>query len=355
MFKCSLQAVDNYGFLNLDIAYLYFKLRDPTFMKDAEWRLIKAKECFERVHGKNLEFLKEFKETYFVDIAAYVRLLLLQGVLAFHKGEKQKAAFFLDSAETKLKTLTVDDELVAMLMSMGFTSSESRLGLLVSDNNIDAAAAAIFKKQEDKRIKQEQERTQLEERRQQRRYGKTANGSWVKPSLVQALIGMGFAKKLVVQGLKQTNNDYNQALVLMTESPHLLRVKDKRRKKIELSEESLLTLLSMGYSESQARGTLQATDNNVEEAVSLLISGNGIEEEPEKVVNNDVIPPENNEGPQQIPQEENRKENEIEEEDLREAERELIEELPQEGEIDFNVEEELNILTEYKALLYPAQ
>lgn len=53
----------------------------------------------------------------------YVRLELLQGVAAFHSGNSQ-ASHHLSSALAKWQRLQVCDEALAMLASMGFTTSQ---------------------------------------------------------------------------------------------------------------------------------------------------------------------------------------------------------------------------------------
>ncbi len=56
--KCSstiLSMVDNYGLLCLDISWAYFQLKDLSVLKDAVWRLAKARECLEKAYGKRME------------------------------------------------------------------------------------------------------------------------------------------------------------------------------------------------------------------------------------------------------------------------------------------------------------
>lgn len=61
----------------------------------------------------------------------YVRLELLQGVAAFHCGDKQ-ASHHLSSALDKWQRLQVNDEAVATLASMGFTMSQVPVPFLLS-------------------------------------------------------------------------------------------------------------------------------------------------------------------------------------------------------------------------------
>lgn len=56
-------------------------------------------------------------------VCSYVRLELLQGVAAFHSSDRQ-AAHHLSSALAKWQRLQVDDEALATLASMGFTTSQ---------------------------------------------------------------------------------------------------------------------------------------------------------------------------------------------------------------------------------------
>lgn len=52
-----LTAVDNYGILCLDIVWCYFWLKSIVDLPNAEEKLKKCKECFERSYGQNLERL----------------------------------------------------------------------------------------------------------------------------------------------------------------------------------------------------------------------------------------------------------------------------------------------------------
>lgn len=60
-----------------------------------------------------------------------MRLELLQGVAAFHCGDKQ-ASQYLSSALDKWQRLQVNDEAVATLASMGFTMSQVPIPRLLS-------------------------------------------------------------------------------------------------------------------------------------------------------------------------------------------------------------------------------
>ena len=63
-------------------------------------------------------------------VYSYVRLELLQGVAAFHSGDKQ-ASHHLSSALAKWQRLQVGDQALATLASMGFTTSQVKPYALV--------------------------------------------------------------------------------------------------------------------------------------------------------------------------------------------------------------------------------
>ena len=66
-------------------------------------------------------------------ICRYVRLELLQGVAAFHCGDKQ-ASQYLSSALDNWQRLQVNDEAVATLASMGFTMSQVTTAFFLVSN-----------------------------------------------------------------------------------------------------------------------------------------------------------------------------------------------------------------------------
>jgi len=43
-----LNLVDNYGYLNIDIAWSYLQIKDVQFLQDAKWRLQKAQELLKK-------------------------------------------------------------------------------------------------------------------------------------------------------------------------------------------------------------------------------------------------------------------------------------------------------------------
>lgn len=63
----------------------------------------------------------------------------------YHKGKKRECRQALDIANKELQKVTIDEEKLMQVMSMGFSSVEARLALRSSFNNVDAAIEQIFK------------------------------------------------------------------------------------------------------------------------------------------------------------------------------------------------------------------
>lgn len=180
------------------------------------------------------------------------------------------------------------------------------------------------------------------------------------------LINIGFEETVVAEALKQTDNDEQLALDLLTQHPELLIPQNDSP--YVPSKEDIDLLINMGYTESLAKGTLKKT-KNIENAIELLINGNGVEDETtfisddmliqsdneneinEDVINEDVKGDENNENI------ENNEMN-IEENDGQkdvDTEKELFGQLGGEDDdvshLDIDLTEEKSVIDEYKLLI----
>ena len=108
-----LNKADNYALLNLDIAWCYLKLGNLGQLPDAEQRLYECESNFVRSYGANLERVVALKGSADNEKALYVRMHLLQGIVAFHKGHRQQAAQTLARAEQELGALEVGEDALA--------------------------------------------------------------------------------------------------------------------------------------------------------------------------------------------------------------------------------------------------
>lgn len=111
--------VDNYGLLNLDIAWCYLSLQSIGELPQVEGRLKKCERALKRSYGEDMERVIALKGSSGWEAALYVRLHLLQGITSYHLGQIEKSRFYLNKAEAELSRLRVSDESLAVLIGMG--------------------------------------------------------------------------------------------------------------------------------------------------------------------------------------------------------------------------------------------
>ena len=70
----------------MDIAWVYFQTQDASYLSEASWRLEKAQESFKKAWGENNERLNVIRGGASPEMVLYVRLYLLQGVIAIYEG-----------------------------------------------------------------------------------------------------------------------------------------------------------------------------------------------------------------------------------------------------------------------------
>nr|XP_054760425.1 NEDD8 ultimate buster 1-like [Lytechinus pictus] len=95
-----LQAVDNYAVLCLDIVWCYLTLQNVEQLPDAESRLKMCEDCFNRSYGENMERLMALKGDNSRELALYVRLYLLQGIVSVLKNNLQHGKGLLEKVCT---------------------------------------------------------------------------------------------------------------------------------------------------------------------------------------------------------------------------------------------------------------
>lgn len=232
-----LAIVDNYGYLCLDIAWAHWRLQRIESLKDAREKLRAARNALERAHGRDMERLQQVKGEDLPEKTLYVRLYLLQGVVAYHRGEFVDAASYLRLGEDALSQLLVTDEELTPLLAMGFSVRESRRALRAAHKDHERAVELVMKRREELRQREEEERAL----RRQRRLGKTSGGGWVDMAMLEQLCELGFEREMAVEALKQTNNDYGLSVEAITTTPDLLMRRARSNNPAEPSAETLVS------------------------------------------------------------------------------------------------------------------
>jgi len=175
--KCSeefINAIDNWALLHLDICWAYFKIKDLVYLKDASWRLNKAKELLEKSYGRDLERLTTLKGPTTLEHVVFIRLQLIEAILQYHANQHYIAKALLNQLEQKVKSYLIEDSELVNLISMGFSTKESKAALKACKRNQEQAVLYVLKKREERKLKQEADEKLKQEKKEARKYGKNS-------------------------------------------------------------------------------------------------------------------------------------------------------------------------------------
>jgi hypothetical protein len=201
--------------------------------------------------------------------ALYVRLFLLQGVVAIMRGEMGKGKDLLTQAGQECWALLVQEEDVADLITRGYNRTEATRALRATSSaetplvpkspsssqavaaaaaaaaaaspaqqqagtssvedaeagraaqvaqaaRVNAAATYAAIKRKDANDRKRADRARAQAERQRRKLGKCGDGRLLDMSLVQGLVGAGFPRRAVVAALKKGNNSESEAVLSLT-------------------------------------------------------------------------------------------------------------------------------------------
>jgi uncharacterized UBP type Zn finger protein len=220
-----------------------------------------------------MERLMLLKGSTGMELVLYVRMYFLQAVAAYHQQKIDVARALLRKAESIASSLQVDEDQLAEIVSVGFSTGEARLALRAHEGNLAVAVAYLMNKREEKKSRLESEKKEQKKRSRAKRLGKTANGSRLNVEVVDVLMGMGYSEQTAAEALKQANNDINQALQVLLENPHLLQLPDLQNDDFRVSDELLAEVTSMGFDPQIAMAALKHHHGNVQKCLDGLLSG----------------------------------------------------------------------------------
>ena len=278
--KCRLEllkTVDNYALMNLDIAWCYLKLGNMTELPNAANRLSDCESSFVKTYGANLERLNAVKGSVGEESVLFVRMNLLQAIVQFHSGHIRKAKELFRKVDSELKKLLIPEDALEEVVAAGFTKVEARLALRSASGNV---TAAIRHAQETRNKKEQIAKEEKERSRKRRLFGKTQDGSWVNLGYVNTLVSMGMDERMSAEALRQSNNDLNEAIEAIQQSPEILiqNLTDKSSLDPEISQEMISTIMEMGFPDKDAiQKALKETKGNFEQVVSLLTNNQSMQ------------------------------------------------------------------------------
>ncbi|XP_075981937.1 NEDD8 ultimate buster 1-like [Anticarsia gemmatalis] len=276
-----LKSVDNWAVLQLDVSWCYLCLRSLPHAGDAAARLASAEASFRDTYGEDHQRLIALKGSAANERVLLMRMYLLQGIVAYHQNKRAEAKSLLEKAEKELNELRVDENSVITLMELGWSRAAARAGLRAARGDTERAHhyLAARKAQRDKA------RDQHRLERQRRFLGMCMDGSAVSQQLVEALVGMGYARRLAAVALRNSNNHVAEAVRLIQEQPELLKDTDESSADSESisSDDSMVEpdnklvaeLEAMGYDPVEAKAALRMSRNHISGAVDRLVAGHG--------------------------------------------------------------------------------
>ncbi|CAF2852186.1 unnamed protein product [Rotaria sp. Silwood2] len=290
--QCSsqlLNSVDNWGLLNLDIVWCYLCMQNVNDIQDAAERLMRCDTCFVKVYGNSFQRLNALQKDGQGHMVLFVRLHLLQAIVAYHAGRKVDAKNLLGMAEEEARMMRVDPEKLTEIMLMGYTVTEARRGLRSSQGNIAQAIEFIIENRRMREERRREERTREEEERLQNRYGRTQNGQKINITYLRQLQSMGYPHRACAEALKQSNNRLEEASeMLLTNIDTLVTVTqlskddhnnndddddDSGNQESELIDDGTLIpqLIALGAEPEQARALLEIHGNRLDRAAEELL------------------------------------------------------------------------------------
>ncbi|GBF88993.1 hypothetical protein Rsub_01492 [Raphidocelis subcapitata] len=279
-----LQAVDNVALLLLDIVWCSYLLRDIGRLGVSAARLSKAREALARAHGPNLERVRVLHGGFSPEVATYVRLEAMEGVVAFHSGDRAAAARHLAAARERWARLQVPPGSLAALLEMGYDRREAGRALRFCGGDVSAAVAFIA----EQRVKQQERAAERQRQRawlsQRAAFGKTPGGAFVDREGLARLEGLGFERGLAAEALRANENDLQAALDVVADPVRAgalqlaivaRQIKEADEGPQDVKPRHVARLVEMGFGEREARVALKAADGSFRDALEALTGGGG--------------------------------------------------------------------------------
>ncbi|URE11649.1 UBA [Musa troglodytarum] len=243
------EMIDNVPILQLDIVWCYFMLQGISCLAVAGIWLENARKGFERSHGKDSTRLRLLQAGYQAELATYLRLELLEGVVAYHNGKYEEARKALSSAQA----------IYMQALKMTGQDVQSAVHFLVEEH--------------DRKILRKQENIQ-----EQRSYGATPKNKPINLQELNELVSIGFERDLAAEALRVNENDVQKALDLLTNPERNCALQSRLEKRRKLGASGSLgadieEFVSLGYDRSSVVDAVQRSCTK-EDALKLLVGAN---------------------------------------------------------------------------------
>ncbi|CAI0388926.1 unnamed protein product [Linum tenue] len=259
----TVERVDNIAMLQMDMVWCYFMLKDIACLSVAGVRLDKARDGFERAHGKDASRLKLLQAGNSSELAVYLRLELLEAVVAYHSGQLEKSRRYLISAQTKFKRLQVSDEVLSVVMGMGFEENEAKRALRINNQDAERAVDFLVEERARKALKRQEDLKRQAEILEQKKYGVTPLKKAVDIQLLTGLVSIGFEKQLAAEALRRNENDTQKALDDLTNPETNATIQNdietrKAKRQKQDTDSKIRLIASMGFDMPAVAAAVQA-------------------------------------------------------------------------------------------------
>ncbi|KAM9333138.1 NEDD8 ultimate buster 1 isoform 2-T4 [Pholidichthys leucotaenia] len=255
-----LSSVDNFAVLQLDIVWCYRALEALSCLDDARVRLQRAEECFLQCYGEQQQRLLRIKGNTGREEVLFLRLHLLQSLLAYIEGNDSQARLLLSKVESLYVRLCPDSEKMARLLDLGFTEREARLGLRACQGDLQEAAVHISNRR--------QEKEELKEREHQKRRKRLEN--------ISTLSELGFCRRDAARALHRADGNVDRAYEILVESSRVVTATNNNNTEVAVSPEKVEQLLYLGFERSSSETALRLTGDDVPSATQLLLDNHGV-------------------------------------------------------------------------------
>ncbi|KAF5207762.1 Nedd8 ultimate buster [Thalictrum thalictroides] len=274
-----LEMIDNVPLLQIDTVWCYFMLHDIKWLSMAGVRLAKAREGIERCHGKDLIRVRVLQGGCHPELALYMRLELLEGVVAYHSEQYDNCKKALTSAQAKYHQLQVPDEALSLLMGMGYGENEAKRALRMNKQDVERAVAFIIEEREKKEQRRKEDVQRQKEIIEQKRYGMTPLKKAVNLQILDQIVSIGFERSLAAEALRRSENDPQRALDDLTNPETNASIQayiDARKSKRPRQANTAIIeeLVSLGFERSRVVAAVRATGTQ-ERALNLLTAQHG--------------------------------------------------------------------------------
>ncbi|KAK1417205.1 hypothetical protein QVD17_26329 [Tagetes erecta] len=246
------QLIDNVPILQIDMVWCYFMLKDISKLSVAGKRLEEARKGIERSHGKESTRLRLLHGNAHPELALHLRLELLEGIVAYHSGNVEKAKISLNSARSRFLQLQVPDEELSMLMGMGYGERAAKRALRMNHQSVERAVDFLVEEKAKKQQKIEDDIRRRNEIMEQKKFGVTPLKKAVDLQKLKELASIGFERELAAESLRRNENELQRALDDLTNPDTNSDIQSfiesrKKKRSRRSSDAAIESLVSLGF------------------------------------------------------------------------------------------------------------